>query len=335
MEPKQGDDNNVTIDTYAVVYTDGVDGEVIFEDQVTDNLKDGEKTPAFNNGVDPVREGYVFMGWDPEVKETVVASDAETTDSYTNAIIYTAVWKEEKEEYTYTVNFWNWVEKEGDPNGEYVLVKSEPIVSTEETYVYTLKELSADETISKFDLKKSKEYTYISVDKATKNETSYTCPMFIGWSETESVDHKSDGSYKTSGAYTLSKENNVLNLYAGWKFYYGIQAIYNVYGVNNGNVSMVDYKALNATWSVNQFAPQYANPTRLNMLVNGDVTKNGYNIVGFNRDNRFGHEETHVADDCDYPIGKPIPITISTTETNYNNIVYPVFGTTDVEHRTK
>ena len=65
---------------YTVTYTDGVDGEVIFNDQVY-YKKPGEKTPAFR-GTTPTRTGYVFTGWDPEVAETV-----------TENATYTAVWE--------------------------------------------------------------------------------------------------------------------------------------------------------------------------------------------------------------------------------------------------
>ncbi|MGN8896750.1 S-layer homology domain-containing protein, partial [Flavonifractor sp. HCP28S3_F3] len=56
-------------ETFTVTYTDGVDGEEIFADQVTRNLKSGTATPAFNGT--PTREGYQFTGWEPEVEETV------------------------------------------------------------------------------------------------------------------------------------------------------------------------------------------------------------------------------------------------------------------------
>ena len=65
---------------YTVTYTDGVDGEVIFNDQVY-YKKPGEKTPEFR-GTTPTRTGYVFTGWDPEVAETV-----------TENATYTAVWE--------------------------------------------------------------------------------------------------------------------------------------------------------------------------------------------------------------------------------------------------
>ena len=70
-------------DTYTVTYTDGVDGEEIFPDQVYTNLLSGDATPEFVGT--PTREGYVFAGWNPEVTETVTGNAA-----------YTAVWKEDR-----------------------------------------------------------------------------------------------------------------------------------------------------------------------------------------------------------------------------------------------
>ena len=79
---------------YTVTYTDGVDGEVIFNDQVY-YKKPGEKTPAFRGT--PTRTGYVFTGWNPAVAATV-----------TGNATYTAVWEEEK----YTVTYTDGVENE-------------------------------------------------------------------------------------------------------------------------------------------------------------------------------------------------------------------------------
>ena len=70
----------VPIITYTVTYTDGVDDEVIFEDQVTTDLSDGDATPAFNGT--PARAGYTFKGWSPAVAETV-----------TDNVTYTAQWE--------------------------------------------------------------------------------------------------------------------------------------------------------------------------------------------------------------------------------------------------
>lgn len=54
---------------YTVRYTDGVNDEVIFADQVYGNLFSGVDTPAFKGT--PKREGYVFKGWEPAVAEKV------------------------------------------------------------------------------------------------------------------------------------------------------------------------------------------------------------------------------------------------------------------------
>ena len=63
---------------YTVTYTDGVDGEVVFEDKVF-NVVVGSSTPGF--GGTPTRAGYTFTGWSPAVEETV-----------TNNITYNATW---------------------------------------------------------------------------------------------------------------------------------------------------------------------------------------------------------------------------------------------------
>ena len=81
--------------TYTVTYTDGVDGEEVFKDQVTENLKSGDKTPAFNGT--PTREGYQFTGWSPAVTDTVSGNAT-----------YTAQWKQ----LTYTVTYTDGVDGE-------------------------------------------------------------------------------------------------------------------------------------------------------------------------------------------------------------------------------
>lgn len=68
------------VDKYTVMYTDGVEDEEIFADQITGNLKSGDQTPAFNGT--PTREGYVFKGWEPTVSN-VVTKDA----------VYVAQWE--------------------------------------------------------------------------------------------------------------------------------------------------------------------------------------------------------------------------------------------------
>ena len=63
---------------YTVTYTDGVDGEVVFEDKVF-NVVVGSQTPKF--GETPTRAGYTFKGWSPAVEEKV-----------TKNITYNATW---------------------------------------------------------------------------------------------------------------------------------------------------------------------------------------------------------------------------------------------------
>lgn len=53
---------------FTVTYTDGVDRETVFEDQVY-TVAEGEATPPF--GGTPARDGYIFNGWRPEVAATV------------------------------------------------------------------------------------------------------------------------------------------------------------------------------------------------------------------------------------------------------------------------
>ena len=76
---------------YTVTYTDGVDNEVVFEDQVYEDLKEGEMTPAFDGT--PTRIGYTFIGWDPEVEETV-----------TKDVTYTAQWEKLPDAVTLTLS---------------------------------------------------------------------------------------------------------------------------------------------------------------------------------------------------------------------------------------
>ena len=64
---------------YTVTYTDGVDGEAVFDDQVHPDLVVGTITPKFDGT--PTRAGYTFTGWSPAVEEKV-----------TKSITYNATW---------------------------------------------------------------------------------------------------------------------------------------------------------------------------------------------------------------------------------------------------
>ena len=64
---------------YTVTYTDGVDNEEVFKDKVFENIVTGSKTPDF--GEIPVRDGYTFKGWSPQIEDTV-----------TKTVVYNATW---------------------------------------------------------------------------------------------------------------------------------------------------------------------------------------------------------------------------------------------------
>ena len=78
-------DHDVTLipvltEAYTVTYTDGVENEKVFADQVYSNLISGEATPRFDGAL--TREGYRFTGWEPTVAENV-----------TGNATYTAQWQ--------------------------------------------------------------------------------------------------------------------------------------------------------------------------------------------------------------------------------------------------
>ena len=70
-------------EVYTVTYTDGVENEEVFADQVYSDLRKDSTTPAFNGT--PTRTGYTFAGWEPEVAETV-----------TQTVTYVAKWEAKK-----------------------------------------------------------------------------------------------------------------------------------------------------------------------------------------------------------------------------------------------
>lgn len=72
---------------YTVTYTDGV-GEKAFKDDVHSDLEKDTKTPAYKDGI-PTRKGFKFLGWEPEVADTV-----------TEDVTYIAKWGE-----LYTVTY--------------------------------------------------------------------------------------------------------------------------------------------------------------------------------------------------------------------------------------
>ena len=99
---------------YTVTYTDGVENEDLFEDQVYE-VGNGEPTPAFNGT--PTREGYKFIGWSPDLSETV-----------TKTTVYTAQWAAE---YTLSVKPEN-----GEEDYELVYTELDKISDKLETPVW-------------------------------------------------------------------------------------------------------------------------------------------------------------------------------------------------------
>lgn len=70
---------NAVCEAVPDTFTDGVENEEVFADQVYSGLRKDSETPAFNGT--PNREGYTFAGWEPEVAKTV-----------TETVIYVAMW---------------------------------------------------------------------------------------------------------------------------------------------------------------------------------------------------------------------------------------------------
>lgn len=96
MTPEAG--GTTPAEKYAVTYTDGVDGEEIFKDQVY-TVEFGKATPAFNGT--PARDGYKFTGWTPAVADTV-----------TRNATYTAQWEKLTPAETFTVTYTDGVDNE-------------------------------------------------------------------------------------------------------------------------------------------------------------------------------------------------------------------------------
>ena len=96
MTPEAG--GTTPAEKYAVTYTDGVDGEEIFKDQVY-TVEFGKATPAFNGTT--TRDGYKFTGWTPTVADTV-----------TRNATYTAQWEKLTPAETFTVTYTDGVDNE-------------------------------------------------------------------------------------------------------------------------------------------------------------------------------------------------------------------------------
>ena len=100
-------DVTFTNELYTVTYTDGVEGQEIFKDEVYSDLKTGDNTPKFSGSLE--RKDYVFTGWKPQV-----------TNKVTGTAVYTATWADDKnnngtpddKEEKFTVTYTDGVENE-------------------------------------------------------------------------------------------------------------------------------------------------------------------------------------------------------------------------------
>ncbi len=80
---------------YTITYTDGVEDEEVFKDQITNNCEYGTATPAFVGGKDgkPVRDRYEFTGW-------VNSKGGSWYTPVSGDETYTATWKALYADYT-------------------------------------------------------------------------------------------------------------------------------------------------------------------------------------------------------------------------------------------
>ncbi len=115
---------------YTVTYTDGVDDQEVFADQVYD-VKEDSATPVFEGGT-PTRSGYTFAGWSPAVADTV-----------TGNVTYTAQWRVNIYVTYYTVTYTDGVDGEvvfADQTDTVAMGESTPAfrgTPTREGYTFT------------------------------------------------------------------------------------------------------------------------------------------------------------------------------------------------------
>lgn len=142
---------NVKCELLTVTYTDGVKGEEVFEDVVCKDIPYGTSTPAFGTK-DPTRKGYKFVGWEPEVAETV-----------TKDVTYTAKWEK-----LYTVTYTDGVKGKAFKDQVYKDLESGTDTPkfdgkpTRKGYTFTGWSPKVTDTVTK-------DVTYVAQWKSTKN----------------------------------------------------------------------------------------------------------------------------------------------------------------------
>lgn len=86
------------VKTYTVKYIDGTPDGNVFPDEVVKGLKDGDLTPDFkgedgkteivDGEVQPIRQGFMFMGWEPFINPKISEEGANEDGE----IVYKATW---------------------------------------------------------------------------------------------------------------------------------------------------------------------------------------------------------------------------------------------------
>ena len=163
------------VHTYTVTYTDGVEGEEVFADQVTTGLCSGDATPSFSGT--PTREGYTFAGWSPEVAETV-----------TGDAVYVAQW----EEITYTVTYTDGVD------GEEVFVDQ---VTSGLDYGAATPVYEGTPTRSG--------YTFAGWSPEVSDVVTGDAVYVAQWVESDETEDENDGTRETPSYYTVTYTDGV------------------------------------------------------------------------------------------------------------------------------
>lgn len=173
-------DVTFTNELYTVTYTDGVEGQEIFKDEVYSDLKIGDVTPKFNG--EPKRTGYVFTGWTPEVTETV-----------TQTVTYSAQWAVDEngndkpdndEKYTVSYQFINGADDKELPK------EVNDMLPKATSYVYGVKVVPV-------------------ALKADRVETTDGVWLFEGWTPEEIEKLTADTAF--TGTWTFAKNAGGIN----------------------------------------------------------------------------------------------------------------------------
>lgn len=173
-------DVTFTNELYTVTYTDGVEGQEIFKDEVYSDLKIGDVTPKFKGSLE--RKDYVFTGWNPEVTETV-----------TQTVTYSAQWAVDEngndkpdndEKYTVSYQFINGADDKELPK------EVNDMLPKATSYVYGVKVVPV-------------------ALKADRVETTDGVWLFEGWTPEEIEKLTADTAF--TGTWTFAKNAGGIN----------------------------------------------------------------------------------------------------------------------------